>query len=219
MYKDIPARQRRKLPDSPKWKYFKEYKHTQKDGMQPATVFKQLHHCPSKQMPSTGSTFNFLPPLPPNFAGDARVYYQTHHRINLDIPSICERYQRDSLALAGIAHCDQIMSYIDTIKNVPQKTVQDVTLDHHHDDRVYVISPEDTALLATPNTYLRRIHTPLTPLSDSAPKRLRLSQAPSSSTAATSFTPRSSHTTGYTVDHQGSTQTGSLPTPTPDRIK
>ncbi|GES84942.1 hypothetical protein GLOIN_2v1772827 [Rhizophagus clarus] len=283
MYKDIPARQRVKLPDSPKWKYFKEYKRlqfdilrspqqiqrfnrlstlvlshnanakykrpfilgAQKDGMQPATVFKQLHHCPSKQMPSTGSTFNFvhngfplqairnktkrlhrkykrkikLSPLPPNFAGDAIAYYQTHHRIHLNIPSIRERYRRDSLALAGIAHCDQIISYIDTIKNVPQKMVQDVTLDHYHDDRVYVISPEDTALLATPNTYLRRIHTPLTPLSDSAPKRLRLSQTPSSSTAATSSTPRSSHTTGYTVDHQGSTQTGSLPTPTPDRIK
>ncbi|GBC02619.1 hypothetical protein RclHR1_04710007 [Rhizophagus clarus] len=251
MYKDIPGRQRRKLPDSPKWKYFKEYKRlqfdilrspqqiqrfnrlstlvlshnanakykrpfilgAQKNGMQPATVFKQLHHCPSKQMPSTGSTFNFvhngfplqairnkakrlrckykwkikLLPLPPNFAGDARAYYRTHYRIDLDIPSICERYRRDSLALAGIAHCDQIMSYIDTIKNVPQKTVQDVTLDHQH-DRVYVISPEDTALLATPNIYLRRIHTSLTPLSDSALKRLRLSQAPSSSTAATSFT-------------------------------
>ncbi|GBB86887.1 hypothetical protein RclHR1_13320001 [Rhizophagus clarus] len=282
-YKDVPARQRAKLPDSPKWKYFKEYKRlqfdilrspqqiqrfnrlstlalshnanakykkpfilgAQKEGMQPATVFKQLHHCPSKQMPSTGSTFNFLyngftiqairnkakrlrrkykrkmklPPLPPNFDGDATTYYQTHHRIYLNNPSIRERYRRDSLALAGIAHCDQLISCIDRIKEVPQKTVHDVTLEHSHDDRVYAISPEDTALLVTPNIYLRRIHTPLTPLSDSAPKRLHLSQASSSFTAAPSSTPRSSHTTGYTVAHQGSTDTERLPTLTSDRIQ
>ncbi|GET02734.1 hypothetical protein GLOIN_2v1779171 [Rhizophagus clarus] len=279
-YKDIPARQRNKLPDATKWKYFKEYKRLQfdivrspqqikrfnrlstlvlsqnanakykkpfilgalKDGMKPTTVLKQLHHCPAKQLPYTGTAFNFahngfplqairkkakrlrqrykqkikLPPLPPDFVGDAIAYYQTHHQIHLNVPSIRERYQRHSLVSAGITHCDQIISYIDTLRNVPLKIVQDVTPDHHQDDSIYVISPENAALLATPNTYLRRIHTSLTPLSESAPKRLRLSESPTSSSIATSSTPRIPHTT---VDHQGLTQSGSPSTPPPDRIK
>ncbi|GES93048.1 hypothetical protein RCL_jg28330.t2 [Rhizophagus clarus] len=213
--------------------------------MKPATVLKQLHHCPAKQLPYTGSMFNFvhngfplqairknakrlrrrykqkikLPPLPPDFVGNAIEYYQTHHQIHLNVPSICERYQRHSLALAGITHCDQIISYIDSLRNVPLKIVQDVTPDHYQDDSIYVISPEDAALLATPNTCLRRIHTPLSPLSESTPNRLRRSESPTFSSIATSSTPRISHTTSYTVDHQGLTQSGSLSTPPPDRIK
>ncbi|GBB93367.1 hypothetical protein RclHR1_21580002 [Rhizophagus clarus] len=129
----------------------------QKDGMKPATVLKQLHHCPTKQMPYNGSMFNFvhngfplqairnntkrlrqkykrkikLPPLPPNFVGDAIAYYQEHHRIHLNLPCIRECYRHDFLVLAGIIHCDQIISYIDTIRKVPQKMVQDVTPDHY----------------------------------------------------------------------------------------
>ncbi|GES91103.1 hypothetical protein GLOIN_2v1779171 [Rhizophagus clarus] len=190
-----------------------------KDGMKPATVLKQLHHCPAKQLPYTGSMFNFvhngfplqairknakrlhqrykrkikLPPLLPDFVGDAIEYYQTHHQIHLNIPN--------------------------TLRNVPLKIVQDVTPDHYQDDSIYVISPEDAALLATPNTYLHRIHTPLTPLSESIPNRLRQSESPTFSSIATSSTPRISHTTSYTVDHQGLTQSGSLSTPPPDRIK
>ncbi|GBB99963.1 hypothetical protein RclHR1_00370004 [Rhizophagus clarus] len=216
-----------------------------KDGMKPTTVLKQLHHCPAKQLPYTGSTFNFvhngfplqairknakrlrrrykrkikLPPLPPDFVGDAIEYYQTHHQIYLIDPSIRERYQRHSLALAGITHCDQIISYIDTLRNVPLKIVQDVTPDHYQDNSIYVISPEDAALLATPNICLHRIHIALTTVSESIPNRLRCSEPPTSSSIATSSTPRISHTSGHSVDHQGLTHSGSSSTPPPDRIK
>ncbi|GES79256.1 hypothetical protein GLOIN_2v1779171 [Rhizophagus clarus] len=141
---------------------------------------------------------NKLPPLPPNFTGDAIAYYKSHHRISLDVPFIRNHYWRESLALAGINHCNQIISHIDTLMQCPEeRVVQDVTPDHFDDDRIFVISPEDTALLASPNVFLHRIHTPPTPPPNLALKRLRVSQdraIPIASTSLTSPSPPQSST-------------------------
>ncbi|GBB83940.1 hypothetical protein RclHR1_01060004 [Rhizophagus clarus] len=183
-----------------------------------ATILKQVHHCPRKIPPPVGSASQYswnlstmkkirvnvknlrrkfkrknkLPPLLPGFIGDAVEYYKARRKINLNVPFIRNHYWRESLTLAQINHCNQVISQIDTIMKYPEvKVIEDVTSQHVDDDRTFVISPEDSALLASPNVFLHRIHAPPTPPPDRPNKRIRATHDRAIPLTSASLTPSS----------------------------
>ncbi|GBC10264.1 hypothetical protein RclHR1_00950001 [Rhizophagus clarus] len=110
---------------------------------------------------------NKLPPLPPNFSGDAIEYYKSCYNLNLNLCYLQDHYWRESLALANIKHYNEIISHIDTIMKYPEeRSVVDITPNHQDDKRTFIISQEDSALLASPDVFLHRIHGPFTPPPD-----------------------------------------------------
>ncbi|GES99139.1 hypothetical protein GLOIN_2v1779171 [Rhizophagus clarus] len=114
----------------------------------PITVLKQIHNCPKKQQPpqfhvqdiTNRFNINPLPPLSPNFSGDAIVYYKSRHNLNLNLGHLQDHYWHDSLALANIKHYNDIISHIDAIMKYPEeRVVTDVIPDHQDDDRTFII--------------------------------------------------------------------------------
>ncbi|GBB98083.1 hypothetical protein RclHR1_03130024 [Rhizophagus clarus] len=183
--------------DSAIKKPFMLYEMNDKEKNKPGIVLKQLHHCPRTKQPPHApvpGTFNFsvtnrtaikrlrtkvknarrrykrkikLPPLPPNFSGDAIEYYKSRHNLNLNLHYLQDRYWRESLALAKIKHYKEVISHIDTIMKYPEeRSVVDITPDHQDNKRDFIISRKDSALLASPDVFLHRIHSPVTPPPD-----------------------------------------------------